>query len=74
MENKFFEQLWLDLTEAIENGYSYQYCLERARKDYGLSDVTLVKIHELMKNHIWSQDSDYSKFEEDLQNIIIEEE
>ena len=74
MHKERFEQLLLFLAEAMENGYSYENCLEEARMEFGLANYDLVRIHNIMDNHIWSEDSDYSKFAEDLKNVIIEEE
>ncbi len=64
------EDIIMDTAEAIENGYNYERVLDALRKDYGLCDDTLVKIHDLMKSHVWAEDHGYEKFTQDMEGVL----
>lgn len=73
MNKELFQDLLSFFSEAIENGYNYEYCLEKARKDFNLSNDILIKIHKLMLDFKWLEDNHYIQFEKDLKNIVGEE-
>ena len=55
-----------EVAEAIENGYSYDNTVEYIRAQYGISDHSLARIHDLMSAHSMEADREYMKLAIDI--------
>lgn len=61
------------LSEAIENGYNYKYCIDKAKEEYNLNDNVANEVESLMSNHKrWNGDDVYfEQFGKDLKGIVL---
>jgi len=56
----------LTVAEAIENGYDYEATTTALRAEYGISDHSLARIHDLMSTHSMEADREYMKLAIDI--------
>lgn len=71
MSEKEFQDMYMLLSESIENGYNYKNVLVMVKEQYNVSDENLVKIEKLMREHVWEDDNQYKKFKIDLRSIKL---